>query len=140
MFKSECLVCRDYKRVQNESRACELAYQNLSRITRRFNIPKDLRILDSREYRRYFLGLDLDKPSKRLLCGRACTKVSPQTSERYFKLLKDEHKKIVYLLLNSNDETDFNNLKRQSLSLLRGIHLPHFYKTIESIRFEGRNK
>ena len=82
----------------------------------------------------------MDKPSRRLLCGNACTKVSLQSSQRYFNLLKDEHKKIVYLLVNSNDESDFKNLKRQTLSLLRGIHLSHFYKTIDSIRFNGGGK
>ena len=140
MLRTQCLVCRDYKKVQNESRACEIAYKNLSRITNRLDVPRDLRMMDSMEYRRYFLGLDLDKPSSRLMCGRACTKVSTQSSQRYFNLLKDEHKKIVYTLVNCKDETEFNSLKRQSLSILRGFYLPHFYKSIDSIRFEGGNK
>ena len=56
MLRTQCLVCRDYKRIQNESRACELAYQNLARITRKFDVPKNLNMMNSIEYRRYFLG------------------------------------------------------------------------------------
>lgn len=137
MFKPECLICRDYKRVESENDACQLAYQNLSRITRRIELPRNLNIQNKREYHKYFLGLDSNRPSTRLMCGSACSKVSTQSGQRFFDLLKKEHEKIVYALINSSNEDDFNKLKRKSLSLLRGNHLGKFYHSIDSIRFRG---
>lgn len=136
MFKPECLICRDYKKVEAEINACKLAYQNLSRITRNMQFPSNLNIRNDREYHKYFIGLDFNKPKTRVMCGNVCSKISIQSVEKFFFLLKKEHEKIVYALLNCSDENDFNKLKRSALNLLRGVYLNNFYHSIDLIRFK----
>ena len=138
MLKQACLICNDYKRVKTETQACENAYRRLERFTRTLDIPRNInaRVFNIREYLPYLRGLDMNKPSTRLMCGRACSKVSVQSSQRTFDLLKDEYKKIVYFLLNCDNKDDFNSVKRNCLQILRGLYLSKFYHSLDSIRFK----
>lgn len=138
MFKQECLICNDYKRIKSQTEACEKAYYRLERLTKRLDIPKNLnhRIFNTREYIPYLRGLDMDKPSTRLMCGGACKKVSTQSSQRIFEMLNNEYKKVVYFLLHCEDEDNFNSVKRNCLEIFRGLYFSKFYRSLFSIKYK----
>lgn len=138
MLRQTCVICNDYKRIKSQTEACEIAYHKLERFTRTLDIPRNInaRVFNSREYLPYLRGLDMNKPNTRLMCGGACRKVSVQSSQRAFNLLKDEYKKIVYFLLNCNNKDDFNCVKRNCLQIFRGLYFSKFYHSLDSIRFK----
>lgn len=138
MLRQACVICNDYKIIKSQTEACENAYYRLERYTRTLDIPKNInsRVFNNREYIPYLRGLDMNKPSTRLMCGRACRKVSVQSSQRTFELLKNEYKKVVYFLLDCNNEENFNCVKRNCLQILRGIYLSNFYRSLALIKFK----
>lgn len=137
MLKPECIICNDYKKIKSQTEACEKAYYRLERFTRTLDIPRNInpRVFNGREYVPYLRGLDMNKPSTRLMCGGACSKVSIQSSQRTFELLNNEYKKIVYFLLNCDNEDNFNSVKRNCLDIFRGLYFSKFYRSLASIRF-----
>lgn len=138
MLRQECVICNDYKKIKSQTEACEKVYYRLERFIRTLDIPRNInpRVFNSREYIPYLRGLDMNRPSTRLMCGRACSKVSVQSSQRTFKLIEDEYKKIVYFLLHCEDEDKFNFVRRNCLEIFRGLYFSNFYRSVASIRFK----
>ena len=136
MFRPECLVCNDYKKINSQTDAYELAHRGLSRITRKIDVPRKIK-LNPKDQRKYLMGLNSDEPNGRLVCGNSCSKASISSSKRAFELTKDECQRIIYYLLNCTSEDEFKKVKREALLSLRVGYLPHFYRMIDSIKFKG---
>lgn len=130
-----CFICKEPNKISMKASTLKNINQQLIRVVKSSNY--DLSKINSREINRDLKPgvtktltiLKNDIPSAKCRYNMNCSKMNSELLRREFLELYNTFEKVVYVLLKTTNESEFNEIKGSTLRLFQG-HLPKFYTVL----------